>query len=136
MFPQLIAGPIVRYGEVAKRMKDRKVRIRDIENGLKLFTVGLGLKVILANQIGTLWNLIMTAGAGSLHVLVAWLGAFAYSCQIYFDFWGCSVKAKELVLYRSFRGAGILRLGAGFGSMFIFPLAEAAGGAAGRSLIF
>ncbi len=96
MFPQLIAGPIVRYGEVAKRMKDRKVRIRDIENGLKLFTVGLGLKVILANQIGTLWNLIMTAGAGSLHVLVAWLGAFAYSCQIYFDFWGYSVMAMGL----------------------------------------
>ncbi len=96
MFPQLIAGPIVRYGEVSGRMAERRVRVRDIENGLKLFTVGLGLKVILANQIGTLWNLIMTAGAGRLHVLVAWLGAFAYSFQIYFDFWGYSVMAMGL----------------------------------------
>ncbi len=96
MFPQLIAGPIVRYSEVAERMESRRVRIRDLENGLKLFTLGLGLKVLLANQIGTLWNLIMTAGAGRLHVLVAWLGAFAYSFQIYFDFWGYSVMAMGL----------------------------------------
>ena len=96
MFPQLIAGPIVRYGEVAERMENRRVRIRDLENGLKLFTLGLGLKVLLANQVGTLWNLIMTAGAGRLHVLVAWLGAFAYSFQIYFDFWGYSVMAMGL----------------------------------------
>lgn len=96
MFPQLIAGPIVRYSEVAERMEGRRVRIRDLENGLKLFTLGLGLKVLLANQIGTLWNLIMTAGAGRLHMLVAWLGAFAYSFQIYFDFWGYSVMAVGL----------------------------------------
>jgi len=96
MFPQLIAGPVVRYGEVAERMKSRRVRIRDLENGFKLFTLGLGLKVLLANQIGTLWNLIMTAGAGRLHVLVAWLGAFAYTFQIYFDFWGYSVMAMGL----------------------------------------
>ena len=96
MFPQLIAGPIVRYGEVAERMVSRRVRIRDLENGLKLFTLGLGLKVLLANQVGTLWNLIMTAGAGRLHPLVAWLGAFAYSFQIYFDFWGYSVMAMGL----------------------------------------
>lgn len=96
MFPQLIAGPIVRYGEVAERMENRRVRIRDLENGLKLFTFGLGLKVLLANQIGTLWNLIMTAGAGRLHPLVAWLGAFSYSFQIYFDFWGYSVMAMGL----------------------------------------
>lgn len=96
MFPQLIAGPIVRYSEVEQRLKNRRVRIRDLENGLKLFTFGLGLKVLLANQIGTLWNLIMTAGAGRLHTLVAWLGAFAYSFQIYFDFWGYSVMAMGL----------------------------------------
>lgn len=96
MFPQLIAGPIVRYTEVEQRLKSRRVRIRDLENGLKLFALGLGLKVLLANQIGTLWNLIMTAGAGRLHTMVAWLGAFAYSFQIYFDFWGYSVMAMGL----------------------------------------
>lgn len=96
MFPQFIAGPIVRYGEVEQRLENRRVRIRDLENGLKLFTFGLGLKVLLANQIGTLWNLIMTAGTGRLHTLVAWLGAFAYSFQIYFDFWGYSMMAMGL----------------------------------------
>ncbi len=103
MFPQLIAGPIVRYDEVADRMRSRKIRIRNIENGLKLFTVGLGLKVLLANQIGTLWNTIMTAGAGNLHASVAWLGAIAYSFQIYFDFWGYSVMAMGLGKMLGFR---------------------------------
>lgn len=103
MFPQLIAGPIVRFGEVAERLRKRRVRIRDLENGFKLFTLGLGLKVLLANQIGTLWNLIMTAGAGRLHMLVAWLGAFAYSFQIYFDFWGYSVMAMGLGKMLGFR---------------------------------
>lgn len=103
MFPQLIAGPIVRYDEVADRMESRKIRIRDLENGLKLFTVGLGLKVLLANQIGTLWNTIMSAGAGNLHIAVAWLGAIAYSFQIYFDFWGYSVMAMGLGKMLGFR---------------------------------
>ena len=103
MFPQLIAGPIVRYDEVADRMESRKIRIRNLENGLKLFTVGLGLKVLLANQIGTLWNTIMTAGAGNLHAAVAWLGALAYSFQIYFDFWGYSVMAMGLGKMLGFR---------------------------------
>lgn len=103
MFPQLIAGPIVRYDEVADRMKSRKIRIRNIENGLKLFTAGLGLKVLLANQIGTLWNTVMSAGAGNLHIAVAWLGAIAYSFQIYFDFWGYSVMAMGLGKMLGFR---------------------------------
>ena len=103
MFPQLIAGPIVRYDEVADRMKSRKIGVRSLENGLKLFTFGLGLKVLLANQIGTLWNTIMTAGAGNLHMAVAWLGAVAYSFQIYFDFWGYSVMAMGLGRMLGFR---------------------------------
>lgn len=103
MFPQLIAGPIVRYDEVADRMKSRRLRIRNLENGLKLFTLGLGFKVLLANQIGTLWNTIMSAGAGSLHPAVAWLGAAAYSFQIYFDFWGYSVMAMGLGKMLGFR---------------------------------
>ena len=103
MFPQLIAGPIVRYDEVEDRMKSRKIGVRSLENGLKLFTFGLGLKVLLANQIGTLWNTIMTAGAGNLHASVAWLGAAAYSFQIYFDFWGYSVMAMGLGRMLGFR---------------------------------
>lgn len=103
MFPQLIAGPIVRYEEVADRMRKRRVNVRKLESGLKLFTVGLGLKVLLANQIGTLWNTIMSAGAGNLHAAVAWLGAAAYSFQIYFDFWGYSVMAMGLGKMLGFR---------------------------------
>ena len=103
MFPQLIAGPIVRYDEVADRMLSRRLRTRNLENGLKLFTLGLGFKVLLANQIGTLWNTIMTAGAGELHPAVAWLGAAAYSFQIYFDFWGYSVMAMGLGKMLGFR---------------------------------
>ena len=103
MFPQLIEGPIMRYYEVADRMMNRKIRIRNLENGLKLFTIGLGIKVLLANQIGTLWNTIMSAGAGNLHITVAWLGAAAYSFQIYFDFWGYSVMAMGLGKMLGFR---------------------------------
>ena len=84
-------------------MAERRIRIRDLENGLKLFAAGLGLKVLLANQIGTLWNTIMTAGPGNLHVIVAWLGALAYSFQIYFDFWGYSVMAMGLGKMLGFR---------------------------------
>lgn len=103
MFPQLIAGPIVRYDEVADRMRFRRMRIRNLENGFKLFTLGLGFKVLLADQIGTLWNTIMSAGAGNLHVSVAWLGAAAFSFQIYFDFWGYSVMAMGLGKMLGFR---------------------------------
>lgn len=103
MFPQLIAGPIVRYTEVKDKMLYRKLSVRNLENGLKLFTAGLGLKVLLANQIGTLWNSVMSAGAGNLHVATAWLGAAAYSFQIYFDFWGYSVMAMGLGKMLGFR---------------------------------
>ena len=103
MFPQLIVGPIVRYGEVSERLAERRIRVRDLENGLKMFAAGLALKVLLANQIGTLWNTIMTAGPGNLHVSVAWLGAIAYSFQIYFDFWGYSGMAMGLGKMLGFR---------------------------------
>ncbi len=103
MFPQLIAGPIVKYEEVSERMSERKIRPKAVESGMKLFSIGLGLKVLLANQIGTLWNSIMTAGAGNLSVPVAWMGAFAYSFQIYFDFWGYSLMAKGLGRMLGFR---------------------------------
>lgn len=103
MFPQLVAGPIVKYEEVAERMKARKIRAKSVESGLKLFSIGLGLKVLLANQIGTLWNTLMSAGPGNLSAAAAWMGAFAYSFQIYFDFWGYSLMAKGLGKMLGFR---------------------------------
>lgn len=96
MFPQLVAGPIVKYEEIGEELKDRQCSLKRIEDGFRWFTIGLGLKVLLANPIGTLWNTIQTAGTIGLSAKVAWLGAVAYSFQIYFDFWGYSVMALGL----------------------------------------
>lgn len=96
MFPQLVAGPIVKYEEVEKELKTRSISLKNIEDGFKWFTLGLAFKVLLANQIGTLWNTIQTAGTVGLSAQVAWLGSFAYSFQIYFDFWGYSLMALGL----------------------------------------
>ena len=82
MFPQLVAGPILQYREVAGEMQERKISLDQIEEGLKLFAFGLALKVLLANKIGTLWTTICSAGTQSLSVPIAWMGAFAYSFQI------------------------------------------------------
>ncbi len=95
-FPQLIAGPIVVYSDIADALKKRSVSIQNIDSGLKTFIVGLGYKVIIANRIGTLWNEVCTIGFESISTPLAWLGAVAYSMQLYFDFWGYSVMAIGL----------------------------------------
>ena len=96
MFPQLVAGPILKYSEVSDRLKDHTKSLKDVDEGFRIFTVGLALKVILANDIGTLWNAVQTAGVVGLSWQMAWLGAFACSMQLYFDFWGYSVMAMGL----------------------------------------
>lgn len=94
LFPQLIAGPIVQYKTVAKELEKRKVTLDDFSQGAFRFTVGLAKKVLLANQIGSLWNTI--SGLHTMSVATAWLGAIAYSFQIYFDFSGYSDMAIGL----------------------------------------
>lgn len=84
MFPQLIAGPIVRYASVEQQMNDRVLVPVKMAAGLQRFIIGLGKKVLLANQIGALWTEISTQKTGT--VLGAWLGAIAFMFQIYFDF--------------------------------------------------
>lgn len=96
MFPQLIAGPIVVYTDVHRDLKRRTVTIANLDSGFKTFIVGLGFKVILANRIGILWNDVCTIGFESLSTPLAWLGAFAYSMQLYFDFCGYSLMAIGL----------------------------------------
>lgn len=97
MFPQLIAGPIVNYSSVSDQLhKDRRFSISQLSEGLKLFIVGLGLKVLLANQVGNLWTSIQAIGYDSISTQLAWLGIFGYSFQIYFDFWGYSLMAIGL----------------------------------------
>lgn len=95
MFPQLIAGPIVRYADVEEQLHERRVTAQDFSEGAMRFVVGLGKKVLLANQIGALWSEIYALG-GSSSALMAWLGAIAFTFQIYFDFSGYSDMAIGL----------------------------------------
>ena len=94
MFPQIASGPITRYGEV-KDVLDRVkgVKASYLEKGMFAFTLGLGYKVLLADKISALWNDVWRVGAMGIDVATAWLGAWSYSMQIYFDFWGYSLMA-------------------------------------------
>ncbi len=95
LFPQLIAGPIVRYKDVAYQLDHRKETLDDFTKGVKLFCVGLGKKVLLANQMGLLWDSIRESGQAN-GVLGSWVGIIAYAFQIYFDFSGYSDMARGL----------------------------------------
>lgn len=92
LFPQLIAGPIVRYGDVAQQLDSRKENLADFSSGIQLFIVGLAKKVILANPMGSLWNMLQTEEGTA----AAWIGICAYTFQIYFDFSGYSDMARGL----------------------------------------
>ncbi len=96
MFPQLVAGPIVMYTEVAEGLKERTYQLKNIESGLKIFVLGLGSKVLIANNVGGLWNDIAEIGYGNISMPLAWLGILAFSLQIYFDFNGYSLMAIGL----------------------------------------
>lgn len=96
MFPQLIAGPIVNYTEVSSRLKSRTVTVRDFEDGVRILVIGLGSKVIIADRVGMLWNNVQTIGFNSISTPLAWLGAVAYSMELYFDFAGYSMMAIGL----------------------------------------
>ncbi len=95
MFPQLVAGPIVRYEEVQKELKCRKVTFDNAADGCIRFFLGLFKKVLIANQIGQLWDM-SYANMGNLSVAGAWIGVIAYALQIYFDFSGYSDMAIGL----------------------------------------
>ena len=96
MFPQLIAGPIVRYQSIEHEITTRTVSQERWVKGMQRFLIGLGKKVILANQIGLLWDEISQTGIDSLSMVGAWIGALAYTFQIYFDFSGYSDMAIGL----------------------------------------
>lgn len=96
LFPQLIAGPIVRYETVEKELKKRVITTSMIAEGLQRFLIGLGKKVLLANQIGTLWDSYKAQIGTELSVAGAWIGITAFAFQIYFDFSGYSDMAIGL----------------------------------------
>ncbi len=96
LFPHLVSGPFLRYEEMAPQYKSRKYTHSRVESGFQLFTIGLGMKLLLANRIGALWTYIRSVGAAGLGVGGAWLGAIAFSLQLYFDFQGYTLMAIGL----------------------------------------
>lgn len=93
MFPKILSGPITSYGEISEELSVRKYNIFKLEIGLRYFILGLGMKVLVADRIGLLWNDIQTIGFQSISTPLAWLGSLAYSLQIYLDFQGYSLMA-------------------------------------------
>ncbi|MCH5209770.1 MAG: MBOAT family protein [Oscillospiraceae bacterium] len=96
LFPQLIAGPIVRYNDVAKQLKERNHSGTMFMDGMTRFCVGLCKKVIIANNVGNLWNNISAYDFTGISSGLAWMGIIAYTLQIYFDFSGYSDMAIGL----------------------------------------
>lgn len=94
LFPQLIAGPIVRYSDVAVMLVGRRTNLEQIAEGVRRFIIGFGKKVLLANQIYVVW--MELSAMENLSVSAAWLGAVAFTFQIYFDFSGYSDMAIGL----------------------------------------
>ena len=93
MFPQLVAGPIVRYNTVAHELHHRRVSAQDFADGAYRFLMGLGKKVILANQLGEIADQFLLNGLGQLTTTGAWVGVIAFTLQIFFDFSGYSDMA-------------------------------------------
>ncbi len=96
LFPQLIAGPIVKYSDVSRELKSRKITMDQVQDGIEDFVLGLGKKVLIANNIGALWTDVQALGFGGISTPLAWLGILAYHFQIYFDFSGYSLMAIGL----------------------------------------
>ena len=96
LFPQIVAGPIVRYEDVQNEINERKLNTSLFGEGTEIFIRGLGKKVLLANNIGLLWTEIKMMNYSEISVLTAWLGILAFTFQIYYDFSGYSDMAVGL----------------------------------------
>jgi len=101
LFPQLIAGPIIRYNTIAQELTDRKHSLALFAEGIHRFVIGLGKKVFIANNVALIWELSKTTQNPS--VLLSWLGIIGFSFQIYFDFSGYSDMAIGLGRMLGFR---------------------------------
>ncbi len=112
MFPQLVAGPIVRFADIQSDLHCREVNATKIEQGIFRFMHGLFKKVLIANQVGNLWEEIRLLGAAQTSVATAWLGAICFTLQLYFDFSAYSDMAI---------GMGHM-LGFSFNENFNYPL--------------
>ena len=103
LFPQLIAGPIVRYHDVAEQIKKRVQTLALFASGVERFIFGFGKKMLIANPLGYIADSIFSLPAGELTLLTAWLGILCYALQIYFDFSGYSDMAIGLGRMLGFR---------------------------------
>lgn len=102
LFPQLIAGPIVTFSEVREQLHSRTHSLQKLEDGLRQFTIGLSIKVLIANRVGGIWTQAAAIGYESISTPMAWLALVAFSLQIYFDFYGYSLMAKGLGMIMGF----------------------------------
>jgi alginate O-acetyltransferase complex protein AlgI len=96
MFPSLLAGPIIKYIDVEKQIENRKESLTRFGEGAMLFIIGLSKKVLLANNIGLVWQGIKSTPMSDVSILCAWIGIVAFTFQIYFDFSGYSDMARGL----------------------------------------
>ena len=96
LFPQIVAGPIVRYDDVAKELDSRTVTVSKVSEGIGKFLKGLAKKVLLANNIGLVWTAVKAMDYTHISAGTAWLGILAFTFQIYFDFSGYSDMAVGL----------------------------------------
>jgi alginate O-acetyltransferase complex protein AlgI len=103
LFPQLIAGPIIRWRDIARQLPVREERVADVAYGVRRFVLGLGKKVLIANTLGAVADRIFALPAGELTTPLAWLGLVCYTLQIYFDFSGYSDMAIGLMRMFGFR---------------------------------
>ena len=94
LFPQLIAGPIVRYVDVEKQLESRQESVELFSDGVRLFLIGLAKKVLLANELGALWDSLKASS--DIGIIGSWVGIIAFTLQIYFDFSGYSDMARGL----------------------------------------
>ena len=101
LFPQISQGPIMRFEEGCFD-EEHSFSWENIEEGLRYFVIGFAMKVVLADRIGILWNDIGMYGYESISTPLAWLGAFAYSFELYFDFWGYSLMASGIMVALGF----------------------------------
>ncbi len=101
-FPQLIAGPIVKYRDISEQIENRSQSVEKVAKGLRRFICGLAKKVLIANTMGSVADVVFAAEGGELSVVTAWLGAIAYLFQIYYDFSGYSDMAIGLGLMFGF----------------------------------
>lgn len=96
LFPQLVAGPIIKYHDVAEQIDSREVNFDKVQYGVKRFIIGLSKKMLIANTLGAVADKIFSQPADTFSPAIAWLGAFAYTFQLYFDFSGYSDMAIGL----------------------------------------